>query len=188
MNRRVVVRLHDALESAQNIVRFIAGETVQSYVHNRLVCSAVQHELMIIGEALNVALRDEPGLLDAEPALRGWVGLRNLLIHAYTDINPEIVWKTATTEIPELIEKLETLLASRLTDEDGDTPLLAEGEVRLLWTVVHDGGPAGTRPHRPHLAGWEGRLRQLAVAPPALPRHKDCRATPARSSGIIAQG
>jgi len=111
MKRRVVARLHDALESAQSVVQFIAGETVDSYVHNRLVRSAVHHELTIIGEALNVALRDEPGLLEDNPALRGWVGLRNLLIHAYTDINPEIVWKTATTEVPELIEVLQRILA-----------------------------------------------------------------------------
>jgi len=41
------------------------------------------------------------------------VGLRNLLIHAYTDISPEIIWKTATIEVPQLIETLERMLMVR---------------------------------------------------------------------------
>lgn len=104
MNRRVVVRLHDALESAQNIVRFIAGETVQSYVHNRLVCSAVQHELMIIGEALNYARRADPKLALEFDELSWWVALRNIVIHVYDGVDHDLIWTTATTEIPELIE------------------------------------------------------------------------------------
>jgi len=71
MNRRAIARPHDALGAAQNVVQFIAGETFESYVPNRLVRSAVHHELMIIGEALNVALRDEPTLLIDKPMLRG---------------------------------------------------------------------------------------------------------------------
>jgi uncharacterized protein with HEPN domain len=43
--------------------------------------------------------------------------LRNILIHAYNDILPDIVWETAVTEIPDLIERLEELVA-----EAGDEP------------------------------------------------------------------
>ncbi len=73
---------------------------------------------MIIGEALNAALRAEPHLTRKIPTLLEWVGLRNVLIHVYSDVNPRIVWKTATTEIPELIETLERLLEDFGNEEE----------------------------------------------------------------------
>ncbi|MBA2247839.1 MAG: DUF86 domain-containing protein [Chloroflexia bacterium] len=118
MNPRVVRRLLDALEAARNILQFTDGQTAQSYGHARLIHAAVQHELMIIGEALNAALRAEPHLTRKIPTLLEWVGLRNVLIHVYSDVNPRIVWKTATTEIPELIETLERLLEDFGNEEE----------------------------------------------------------------------
>jgi uncharacterized protein with HEPN domain len=118
MNPRVVRRLLDALEAARNILQFTGGQSAESYDHARLIHAAVQHELMIIGEALNAAQRTEPHLTVAIPTLVEWVGLRNVLIHVYSDVNPRIVWKTATTEIPELIETLERLLEDSGTEEE----------------------------------------------------------------------
>jgi len=36
--------------------------------------------------------------------------MRNRLIHAYFDIDLDILWQTVTTELPPLLENLETLL------------------------------------------------------------------------------
>lgn len=99
-------------------MRFTAGQTAESYDHTRLIHAAVQHELMIIGEALNAAHRAEPHLTEGIPTLPEWVGLRNVLIHVYSDVNPRIVWKTATTEVPELIETLERLLAAHGNEDE----------------------------------------------------------------------
>ena len=38
------------------------------------------------------------------------VAMRNRLIHAYFDINRDILWKTATEEIPPLAERLKRVL------------------------------------------------------------------------------
>lgn len=75
--------------------------------------SAVERQLEIVGEAINVALRDEPELVTVVSRIRRWVGLRNILIHAYTDINPELIWTTVVNDVPELIETLERMLATR---------------------------------------------------------------------------
>jgi len=40
------------------------------------------------------------------------VGLRNRLIHGYDTIDPDIVWKILTQDLPVLIESLERILAS----------------------------------------------------------------------------
>jgi uncharacterized protein with HEPN domain len=38
------------------------------------------------------------------------VAMRNRLIHAYFDIDHEVVWKTVTEELPQLLPKLRALL------------------------------------------------------------------------------
>jgi uncharacterized protein with HEPN domain len=40
------------------------------------------------------------------------IGMRNRLIHAYFDVNLEILWKTVTEDLPELIAELEKILSS----------------------------------------------------------------------------
>jgi uncharacterized protein with HEPN domain len=40
---------------------------------------------------------------------RAIIGMRNRLIHAYFEINTEIVWQTATQEIPALLPQLRVL-------------------------------------------------------------------------------
>jgi uncharacterized protein with HEPN domain len=38
------------------------------------------------------------------------VGMRNRLIHAYFDLDLDLIWQTATQEIPDLIPEIEALL------------------------------------------------------------------------------
>ena len=40
------------------------------------------------------------------------IGMRNRLIHAYFDINLEILWKTVTEDLPGLIDELEKIIPS----------------------------------------------------------------------------
>lgn len=37
--------------------------------------------------------------------------MRNRLIHAYFDINPQIVWSTVLSDLPKLVAQLEARLA-----------------------------------------------------------------------------
>jgi uncharacterized protein with HEPN domain len=39
------------------------------------------------------------------------VSMRNRLIHAYFDVDHEVVWKTATDELPQLLLRLRALVA-----------------------------------------------------------------------------
>lgn len=65
----------------------------------------------IIGEA---ASRVSPAC-QAKYAGIPWpeiIGMRNRLIHAYFDINLDIVWRTITEELPPLVAELEKALSS----------------------------------------------------------------------------
>jgi len=41
------------------------------------------------------------------------IGIRNRLIHVYFDIDLEIIWSTAMSDLPDLIRELQRALRSR---------------------------------------------------------------------------
>ncbi|HVY93143.1 MAG TPA: HepT-like ribonuclease domain-containing protein, partial [Bryobacteraceae bacterium] len=63
----------------------------------------------IVGEA---AVHVSAELKDRTPGVpwHDLTGMRNRLIHAYFDIDPDIIWSTTTVDLPPLIELLNGLL------------------------------------------------------------------------------
>jgi uncharacterized protein with HEPN domain len=39
------------------------------------------------------------------------IGMRNVMIHGYDDIDLVVVWKTVTDDIPRLVDSLEEILS-----------------------------------------------------------------------------
>ena len=104
--------LWDMLDAAASIRQFAQGATFHEYATNKLIRSAVERQLEILGEA---SRRVSEGFKEAHPEVpwRQIVGLRNLLAHEYGDIQHERVWQIATKNIPALIVQLEPLLPPR---------------------------------------------------------------------------
>jgi uncharacterized protein with HEPN domain len=70
---------------------------------------AVVQAIQIVGEA---ASRISPETRSAASSVP-WgriIGMRHRLVHAYADIEPEVVWQTVTVEIPALLPLLIALL------------------------------------------------------------------------------
>ena len=73
----------------------------------------LQHSVVrcieVIGEA---ASRLSPGFCKAHSDIpwQDMVGMRNRLIHAYFDLDMDLIWQTASRELPDLISRLEALL------------------------------------------------------------------------------
>jgi len=44
------------------------------------------------------------------------IGMRNRVIHAYFDVNLDIVWRTTVEELPELMERIQALAAEEDVD------------------------------------------------------------------------
>ena len=75
-----------------------------------LVLSPVK-SIEIVGEAASKVSIE----LRAEITIIPWsdiVAMRNRLIHAYFEINLDIVWQTVTNELPSLVAELEKALSS----------------------------------------------------------------------------
>ncbi|ABU58543.1 protein of unknown function DUF86 [Roseiflexus castenholzii DSM 13941] len=74
-----------------------------------MALDAVTRNLEIIGEAA----RQIPEPLRERYPLIPWrrvVGLRNIVIHQYFAVDPNIIWTIATQQLPELKPLLQTML------------------------------------------------------------------------------
>lgn len=103
------MRLQQMLEAANEALSFIQGKTRPDLDKDRMLVLSLVKELEIIGEA---AGKVSPEVRSQNSAIP-WQdigGMRNRLIHAYFDINLDVVWKTVTRDLPSLKAELEKIL------------------------------------------------------------------------------
>ncbi len=95
----------DAAEAAQ---RFVEGRKISDLDNDEMLLFALVRAVEIIGEAA-ARLSDETksDIPDIDwPAI---VGMRNRLVHAYFDIDHEILWATVSRDLPKLMVQLKSL-------------------------------------------------------------------------------
>ena len=112
MRREALKRLHDALEAIEAIQRFIENCTLDHYLDNELIQSAVERKFEIIGEALNRAQEADTSVLDVIPDLRRIVGTRNRIIHVYETVDQLIFWDAIQNDLPGLKSSLRNVLST----------------------------------------------------------------------------
>ena len=111
--------LADILESARVIQQHLSGMTREHFLADVRTQDAVIRRFEIIGEA---ARHLSPVTLKALPEIP-WnlvVGMRNLLIHDYDDVDPRRVWTDSQNDLPQLIARLEAYLATEPEDPGED--------------------------------------------------------------------
>jgi uncharacterized protein with HEPN domain len=102
------VRLRHMLDAARDAVQFGKGRTREDLRSDREFLLAVVKCVEIIGEAAGQVSAE--GRAEA-PALP-WediVGMRHRLVHAYYDIDPDLVWSTLREDLPPLIRALQRI-------------------------------------------------------------------------------
>lgn len=107
-----IPRLHDALEAARELRSYVEGQSYEQFLTERMRQRAVERMLEIIGEAFNMAMREDPALPDAFPDAYVIVGMRNRIIHGYDEVVEEVIWSTAAKDVPALAARLEAFLQS----------------------------------------------------------------------------
>ena len=110
MEKNDEIRLRHMLDSAREAVSFASGKMREDLDRERMLSLALVKAIEIIGEAASKVSENTRAEISEIP----WsdiIGMRNRTIHAYYDVDREILWYTVTTELPPLIAKLEKILA-----------------------------------------------------------------------------
>ena len=110
MHKNDVVRLRHMLEAAKEAVTFAENKQRKDLDDDLILARAIVKSIEIIGEAAaNVSQESRDKFSPvAWPSI---IGMRNRLIHAYYDINLDVVWSTIKEDLPPLIVQLESILA-----------------------------------------------------------------------------
>ncbi len=102
------IRLQHMLDSARVALMLAEGKTREDLTRDIGLVLALMKSVEIIGEAadkLSDRFRDEHTAIPWDRI----IGMRNRLIHAYYDINRDILWQTVVEDLPSLIQQLEAV-------------------------------------------------------------------------------
>ena len=101
-------RLEDILEAADYINQFTGGVQYPSFLSDKLRYFAILKNVEIVGEAAYM-LSSEFKELHPDLPWNQMIKMRHVLVHGYASILPEVLWETATKEIPEVVPRIETI-------------------------------------------------------------------------------
>lgn len=111
MKKADEIRLRHILDSANEALGFAKGKTREDLYNDRMLVLSLVKSIEIIGEAAS-RLEIEFRLKHEDVPWDDIISMRNRLIHAYFDINLDIVWNTVRGELPDLISKIQKIVSS----------------------------------------------------------------------------
>jgi uncharacterized protein with HEPN domain len=94
--------LHDVHEAFGLLSKFISGKTFSDYVADPMLRAAVEREFEIIGEALSQLAHQDVDVASLISDYRQIIAFRNILIHAYAQVDERLVWDIIETKLPTL--------------------------------------------------------------------------------------
>ena len=108
MSRDDRVRLRHMVDAIQSAMRFAEGRGRDDLDTDEMLLFALVRAVEIVGEAAGKVSAEGRADLPQLP----WstiVGMRNRLVHAYFDIDRDILWTTVTQALPPLLEQLKAI-------------------------------------------------------------------------------
>lgn len=109
MKKDAKVYLDDVIESSESIARYIQGKRKEEFDEDDELQDAVIRRLEIIGEAIKrlpMEFRDEHSDIPWKKA----TGMRDILIHAYDEVETSQVWLTIMEILPPFALQIRQLL------------------------------------------------------------------------------
>ena len=107
--------LLDILNAARGARQYLSGRTFETFLSDVQCQDAVVRRLEIMGEAARRIKAETRAKLTDLP-WEQMIGIRNVMIHDYDDIDLEIVWDTVMKDLPPVIQRLESLVPPQTTE------------------------------------------------------------------------
>lgn len=113
--RRFDLYIQDILTSMQRILSYLDGHDFESFQKNFMVADAVVRNFEIIGEAAKKIPKE---IQDRNPEIpwKKMYQLRNIVSHAYFEIDYETVWEIVTKQLPQNLHDMQNLLQKEFPD------------------------------------------------------------------------
>ena len=102
--------LWDMRDAALRLAAIVSGVTRERFMADDLVLLSVERLLQNIGEAAR-RVSEECRREHPDVPWTQIIAQRNVLVHEYGEVNPELVWLTASRDVPELLRLLERLVS-----------------------------------------------------------------------------
>lgn len=99
----------DILRAARHIQSHLGAVTREEFSSDQMRRDAVERCLIVVGEALNQARQQWPDLTGRITSAQRIVDFRNIMVHGYAMIEPEVVWDIVRVHLPILLAEARTL-------------------------------------------------------------------------------
>jgi len=100
--------LLDIQEAIERIEKY-SSRGRQTFEEDELIQNWIVHQLQIIGEALR-SISDDFRREHNDIPWKETIGMRNILVHRYFDLDTDLVWKAVMRDLPDLKEKVRSAL------------------------------------------------------------------------------
>ncbi|MBS3143365.1 DUF86 domain-containing protein [Candidatus Woesearchaeota archaeon] len=108
MNRDLKLFIYNIMDSIENIESFLKEISKESFFKDRLRQSAVIRQLEVIGEATK-NIPDSFRKKYPEIPWKKIVGLRDIIIHTYFEIDLDITWEIIKKDLPLLKKQVQNI-------------------------------------------------------------------------------
>ncbi len=108
MSRDNRFRLQDILDAIDRISSYVEGITYEDFLADRKTQDAVTRNVEIIGEAAR-SLSEQFKQEHSSIPWQDIVDMRNVIVHHYFGILPDVVWDVIENELPSLRSQLAKL-------------------------------------------------------------------------------
>lgn len=103
------VRILHILDACETVSRFITGHTRKDLDDDDLLLFALTRAIEIIGEAASRVTESTRRSTPTIPWLE-MSSMRNRLIHAYFEVDRDVLWQTAIEDVPSLARELASVV------------------------------------------------------------------------------
>ena len=108
MSRHDRVRVRHMIEAIEAAERFARGRSRGDLDTDEMLLFALTRAVEIVGEAATRVSAEGQASAPQIP-WRSVTGMRNRLVHAYHDVDRDILWTTVTQALPTLLAQLKTI-------------------------------------------------------------------------------